>query len=383
MKKNTIYTLISSILLIIITSNFSQTFAQGCVAIRHFSSCFGNSLESNLVEPGSWQLGMNYRYFRSFRHFRGTEEEPDRIANNSEVINNSHAWDFTITYGLSNRLYANFTLPFVINTRSSLYEHGRDERNLTYSRGMADVRIGAGYWLLNPDENQNGNIALGAGLKLPTGDYNASDIFYNVGPEGTPQVRPVDQSIQPGDGGFGLSLDAQLYLKLSDRIYAYGSGFYLINPRETNETRTFRETLSPILQNEAIMAVPDQFSVRGGINYAFPITGLGGSLGMRYEGVPVEDLVGGNGGFRRPGSVISVEPGISYMKDNITLGLNVPVAVRRNRPQSITDMETEQNTGNPRNGDAAFADYLINFSISYRISKKIDVPVLPNSNWNN
>lgn len=383
MKTFTISSFIFSLLLVAITSNFSNTFAQGCVAIRHFSSCNGNSLESNLVEKGSWQVGMNYRYFRSFRHFRGTEEEPDRVANNSEVINNAHAWDFNITYGLSSRLYTNLTLPFVINTRSSLYEHGREERNTTYSRGMADVRIGVGYWLLNPEENEKGNIAIGAALKLPTGDYNASDIFYNVGPDGTPQVRPVDQSIQPGDGGFGISFDIQVYKKVSERIFAYGSGFYLINPRETNGTRTFRETLSPILQNEAIMAVPDQFSLRAGLNYAFPVTGLGGSLGLRYEGVPVEDLVGGNNGFRRPGNVLSVEPGISYMKDNVTLGLNVPIAVRRERPQSITDMETEQSTGNPRNGDAAFADYLINFSISYRIGKKIEYPVLPNGTFNN
>jgi hypothetical protein len=42
------------------------------------------------------------------------------------------------------------------------------------------------------------------------------------------------------------------------------------------------------------------------------------------------------------------------------------VAVRRERPQSVTDRETEELTGNPRNGDAAFADYVINAGITYR-----------------
>jgi len=346
-----------------------STQAQGCVAIRHFSSCVGNTLESNLLGTGDIQIGTNYRYFKSFRHFRGTEEEPDRVANGSEVINHSHSWDFFLTYGISNRAYTSITIPTVINTRSSLYEHGREERNTTFSRGLADIRVGVGYWVFDPIEHQNGNLALGLGLKLPTGNYNASDIFYNVGPEGSPQVRPVDQSIQPGDGGFGITVDFQFYHKLAEKFFAYGGGFYLINPRETNGTRTFRETLSPILQNEAIMAVPDQFSVRAGASYAISNT-ISTSLGARYEGVPVKDLIGGNEGFRRPGNVLSIDPGIAFIKNNFALNLNVPFAVRRERPQSVTDKQTEELTGNPRNGDAAFADYLINVGISYRFANK-------------
>lgn len=361
-----LYILCCSFLFLIGTKSVQ---AQGCVAIRHFSSCVGNTLESNLLGPGDIQIGSNYRYFKSFRHFRGTEEEPDRVANGSEVINHSHSWDFFLTYGITDRLYTSITIPTVINTRSSLYEHGREERNTTYSRGLADIRVGVGYWLFDLEKNQNGNLALGLGLKLPTGNYNASDIFYNVGPEESPQVRPVDQSIQPGDGGFGITLDFQFYQKIAEKLFAYGGGFYLLNPRETNGTRTFRETLSPILENEAIMAVPDQFSVRAGVSQSFSNT-ISGSLGARYEGVPVKDLIGGNEGFRRPGNVLSIDPGIAFMKDNFSLNLNVPFAVRRDRPQSVTDKQTEEITGNPRNGDAAFADYLINVGVSYRFSNK-------------
>ncbi len=350
--------------------------AQGCVAIRHFSSCVGNNLENNLLNTGDIQLGMNYRYFESFRHFRGTEEEPDRVSNNTEVINYSHSWDFFLTYGISERLYASVTIPTVINVRSSLYEHGRTERRESFSRGLADIRLGVGYWLLNLEKNPNGNFALGLGLKIPTGNYNASDIFYNVGPEGSPQVRPVDQSIQPGDGGFGLTMDFQLYQKITTGLFTYAGGFYLINPRETNGIRTFRETLSPLLANESIMAVPDQFSIRGGLSYSISNT-ISASLGTRYEGVPVKDLIGGNEGFRRPGNVLSIDPGISYMKNNISINLNVPFAVRRERPQSVTDRQTEILTGEPRLGDAAFADYLINFGISYRFSKTKKVEIDP------
>ncbi len=363
-------------LVLIILSQFSHS--QGCVAIRHFSCAVGTSLESNLLEQSTIQLGMNYRYFKSFRHFRGTEEEPDRVANETEVVNHQHAWDVTINYGITNRLYAGITIPTVINTRSSLYEHGRSERNITYSRGLADIRLGLGYWLFNPEVSANGNIALGMGLKLPTGNYNASDIFYNVGPEGGPETRPVDQSIQPGDGGFGFTVDFQWYQKISHGLFTYAGGFYLFNPRNVNETRTFRETLSPILENESIMSVPDQFSIRAGLSYALaPQWSV--SLGSRFEGVPVEDILGESDGFRRPGNVLSIDPGVSFIIDRFTANLNVPIAVRRERPQSLTDMETSEITGNFRNGDAAFADYLINFSISYSFSTRSEDTAQPSS----
>ncbi len=351
-----------------------QTKAQGCVAIRHFSSCVGNNLENNLLDKGDLQIGINYRYFKSFRHFRGTEEEPDRLSNNTEVVNNSHAWDFSVTYGINKRLYSSITVPTVINTRSSLYEHGRNERNMTFSRGLGDIRVGLGYWLFDMEKSPNGNLAVGLGIKLPTGNFNASDIFYNVGPNGEPQTRPVDQSIQPGDGGFGLTIDFQLYQKIADGFYGYTSGFYLLNPRETNGVRTFRETLSPILENESIMAVPDQYSVRGGLSYNASSL-LATSLGVRFDCVPVKDLIGGNEGFRRPGNVLSIDPGINIMTNKFSFNLNVPFAVRRERPQSFTDRQTELQTGNPRNGDAAFADYVINFGITYRIkNNKANLP---------
>ena len=355
--------------LLAVLFSITETMAQGCVAIRHFSSCLGNTIENSLLGKGDVLIGTNYRYFKSFRHFRGTEQEPDRVTNNTEVINHAHAWDFFATLGISTRVYASLNVPTVINTRSSLYEHGRTERYTTFSRGLGDIRFGLGFWLLDPSENPGGNLALGLGLKLPTGNFNASDIFYNVGANGGPETRPVDQSIQPGDGGFGLTLDFQLYQKLTEGLFTYASGFYLVNPRETNGIRTFRETLSPLLENEAIMAVPDQYALRAGLSQTLsPSVAL--SLGGRFEAVPVKDIIDGNDGFRRPGNVLSVDPGFSYMAHNFTFTLNVPVAVRRERPQSITDLQTQQMTGEPRTGDAAFADYAINAGISYRFMRK-------------
>jgi hypothetical protein len=360
---------ISTFIFLFIGSQFSLK-GQGCVAVRQMSNCTGAGLSSNLLGKNDWQVGMNYRYFKSFRHFRGTHEEADRVANGTEVINYAHGVDMALTYGLSERLYVSANIPFVINERSSLYEHGRTERHSSFSRGLADIRVGAGYWLFDPIRNPKGNVALGIGLKLPTGSFSATDIFYNVGPSGSPQVRPVDQSIQPGDGGFSPSIDIQLYRMITSSLSVYGNGFYMFSPRETNGVRTFRETLSPLLANEAIMSVTDQFAARFGINYAVNHT-VGAGLGLRYEGIPVKDIIGGSQGFRRPGSALSIEPSFNYMKGGTTLFLSVPVAIRRERPQSVTDLETQIATGTPRNGDSAFADYLISFGIFYRIPHKI------------
>lgn len=365
--KTYIFSLFITLCLLLIAAKLVQ--AQGCVAIRQFSGVGLSHNQGEMLLKGDWNFTTNYRYFRSFRHFKGTHEEPDRVANNTEVINYSHSLDFNISYAFSDKLYGIVSLPLVYNERSSLYEHGRTERHMSYSQGIADMRVGAGYWLLSGVNAAKGNIAIGASIKLPTGDYNAKSTFYNVGPERSPQIRPVDQSIQPGDGGVGLIIDSQGLRFMNHGLVLFYDGFYLINPRETNGTRTFRETLSPVLSNETIMAVPDQFAFRTGLFKSLFIHGLGVSLGGRVEGVPIRDLIGGNEGFRRPGYVVSVEPGISYMINNVTLNVNVPVALHRNRTRSVTDIAATS-PDNYRHGDAAFADYLINVGLSWRIFKK-------------
>ena len=66
-----------------------------------------------------------------------------------------------------------------------MYEHGGNppnglgERHSTSSSGIADMRIGVGYWLFKPF-TKSFNFALGAGVKLPTGDFSYMDTFYNV-----------------------------------------------------------------------------------------------------------------------------------------------------------------------------------------------------------
>jgi hypothetical protein len=334
--------------ILLLSLSYTYVLAQGCVAIRHFSTCSGNPNSSLQTGKGYALFSANYRYFKSFRHFRGTQEEPDRVTNGSEVINYSHSLDLSFTYGLGNKTFLTANLPIVYNERSSLYEHGRSERHSSYSKGLADARFGIGYWLKDVTAANDANMSINLSVKLPTGQYGSSSTFYNVGLNGTEELRPVDQSIQPGDGGFGITLGFQGFKQLGARLSVYGSGFYLSNPKELNGTRTFRETLSPILKNESIMSVTDQYSLSAGFSYAFFEPSLSFSLGGRFEGVPVKDMIGGILGFRRPGMAGSLDTGVMFMKDQLMFSLNVPVVFYRNRPQSLTDLETERLTGTPR-----------------------------------
>lgn len=357
-----------SLFIVILFSGYF-TYSQGCVAIRSTgASC---TMQTPSHDNSKWQFNAGYRYFKSFRHFKGSEEQKERLEQETDVRNYQHALDLSIVRLLNSRWSLSLNVPILSNRRSSLYEHGlvngqyvKRERRFTESFGLGDARVSAYYWLLDPMKSIKGNIQLGAGIKFATGDYNYQDYWYNVGPGGTSELRTVDQSIQLGDGGTGIALEMNAYRQVFKHTSVYANAFYLMNPREVNGTRTYRETLSPALANETIMSVPDQYMARVGFSYmknAFSF-----SAGGRVDGIPVYDLTGGSEGFRRPGYALSVEPGIAYAFKKSNLFLNVPVMVYRNRTQSVTDKQMSEATGTYRQGDAAFADYVINIGYSVK-----------------
>ena len=78
-------------------------------------------------------------------------------------------------------------------------------------------------------------------------------------------------------------------------------------------------------------------------------------------------MIGGSNGFRRPGYVVAVEPGISYKIKSSTYFINLPFSVQRNRTQSVPDKIRSQKTGVYFKGDAAFADYLVNVGMVVKL----------------
>ena len=343
--------------------------AQGCVAVKNISSPglnFGDG-----THQGSWQFSINYRYFRSYKHFRGKEEEEERVQNGTQVINNDNSVNIGVNYSFNSHWSATVAIPLLYIDRSSLYEHSGNTggRFHTQSQGLGDVRATA-YYNTKPG-NHNGHLVFGVGIKAPTGNYHTKDYFHK--PEGL-VLLPVDQSIQPGDGGWGIITEFDLGQKIYGKFSGYFNAMYMFNPRNTNGVLrrdtpyTIPVSNIPIpLSNE--LSVSDQYFWRLGA--MFSTNGIQASLGARMEGIPSEDLLGKTDGFRRPGYIISLEPGLFYSTGAHSFGINFPIALERNRTRNVIDKAQGNNptTGEPIIGDAAFADWLLSVSYIYRLMK--------------
>jgi hypothetical protein len=326
--------------------------AQGCVAVRQMGdvACTVGAFEHGHAER--WAINVNYEWFESHRHFVGTDEQEHRAEQGTEVINDTHQVNLRLSYALTSRVTLSLDAPYFSAVRSSLYEHDRVNRHETSAHGIGDMIITGEMWLKEPMSDSRGNVAFGLGFKMPTGQTNIKDTFYTAN---GPVVRNVDQSIQPGDGGWGFSMSAQGYWRLGQTTSLYGSLYYLANPQSTNDT--FRSN-DPITGR---FSIADQYQTRAGVSQVLSARhGLAGSLGVLWEGVPSSDLIGDDLGFRRPGYTISIEPGLTYMAERHTFSLSVPIAIERNRVRSYADKLSG------RHGDAAFADYAINVGYGYR-----------------
>jgi hypothetical protein len=367
MMKNILYLALVALLCFFIPN---ETNAQGCVAIRNMScssSLPNTGTALTLFNPGEFQLQLGYRYFRSFRHFRGEHEETNRVEDGTEVVNIFNSIDFGLSYAINGRLSLTASLPLIFNDRSSLYEHygnsldrnPNQRRFHTQSSGIGDLRVGLAYWLIDAAKYPKGNVALGVGVKAPTGDYGATGEFHKLDDDGNDYtiIQPVDQSIQLGDGGWGINLEIQGYHSLYKTTSLYFNAFYLSNPK--NHNGVLRRANSDPDDSFSYFSVPDQYGARLGLNL-LAFHALNFSIGGRLEGIPAFDIIGEENSYRRPGYVISVEPGLAFNTPQWTFALNVPVAAYRNRIKSVSDIERG------RHGDAAFADYLINLTAAYR-----------------
>jgi len=341
--------------------------------------------DAGYAGPGTWSMGFSWRYQESDRHFVGSNEQEHRQAEGSEVINDAHMFEVAFTRTFTDRFGITIGIPYFLMERSQALrdpsqpdnQFGNDpvvDRTVTQARGMGDITVVPRWWVFKPESHPNYNIALGLGLKLPTGENSVEDTFQvrvddpNTTTEPFREmnvVRTVDQSIQPGDGGFGMIMDLQSFIRFGGgKGAAYLTGTYLSNPENVSEVATYRGGDAALSDpdgnvpegSEAFMSVADQYLIRVGGTW-FPTGKVGLSLGGRWEGIPVHDWWGDSDGFRRPGYAFSIDPGFSYSTGPHTFSLNVPIAMHRTRERNVSDIEE----GGGEQGDAAFADYLIMF----------------------
>lgn len=351
-----------------------QAQAQGCVAIRSMGSPALPGL-AGLNADERWLASAGYRYFQSDRYFMGSDDLSDipGMAPGEQVINDVHTLDLAVSYTVTSRLNLTLSVPLVYAERTSREEHMgmmdfTQPQYTTRASGFGDLRLTGDFWVFDPEQHPHGNLALGLGVKAPTGSDDETDDFHT--PAGIVN-KPVDPSIQPGDGGWGMILQLQGFQQIVGNLSLYGNGLYLMNPREVNGVQSF--SMKPLDANgeaynsDQVNSVTDQYLGRLGLNYViWPTAGLSLSLGGRIEGVPVNDLAGGDRGFRRPGYVISIEPGVNWARGRHRLAVTAPVALERNRQRSETE-EAFANDPSPmlQLYPASFADWSLFAAYSF------------------
>jgi len=341
-----------------------NAYGQGCVLIREAAPVIG-SISSTYLRPGEWQLDVSYRDSTADRHYSLDVEQVQRQQLGTNVLNTQKQTLFNLSHAVTDRMSFSVDVPIVVATWGiprPLTPPG--PRETEHGQGLGDISAMGRYWLFDPKAHASRNLSLGVGFKAPTGDQNQYDV-YNDNNGLNPTSKPIDQSIEPGDGGWGAQLEVQGFTRVG-RAFVFGSANYLLNPKDVNDAPSGR---AAGLYQRDFNSVPDQYIARVGVGV--PVSrNIGMSVAYRVEGVPRYDIVGRSDGFRRPGQERYVEPGVTFTTGRSTLQLNIPVGVYRYRgPDPYTGS----------NGDATFPDYVALASYSYRFgsTKHIATPAMP------
>jgi hypothetical protein len=330
------------------------------VAARNNAPVLG-AQESPYLQPDHWEFNLGFRYQYSFRHFVGDQEQKQRTRALSTVKNKIETFNLTWTYGWSDQTTVSITVPYQMAWRSSSNSTFVGEQKVVHAQGIGDTIVMAHRWLFDTHECLDGNVGVGLGIKMPTGQDNVQDSVKSKDSAGKTVLvsSTVDQSIQPGDGGWGVAVDLAAYKRCETSFgnftpYAYG--YYLFQPEQYSGVQTGRGGAG-----EGVMSIPDQYLARAGTMMDVPwVEGMSAGLGLRIEGIPVRDVFGADRGFRRPGYAISWEPQLNYASGRDVFAISIPYAWIRNRQRSVAD---QQFGGH---GDAAFADWVLLLSWTRR-----------------
>src|SRR5207249_733060 len=164
--------------------------------VRFTSPSLGGQRNS-FIGAGEWQVGVAYRRLTADEWYVGTQVNEARAPFGQPLYLNINSLDFSVSYGLSDRLSLTLTLPLSYGTHSRFYAD--TARHKVSAHGLGDVNLVGNLWLLDPKVHVAGNVALGLGIKTPSGAYEFKDDFFL--PNAPPVQRPVDQAIELGDGG--------------------------------------------------------------------------------------------------------------------------------------------------------------------------------------
>ena len=316
------------------------------MAARHMSLSLGTR-DIGYLEPGKWEMTISYRFLHSENIYVGSQERPQIKAAGLEPQINANSFDFSFRFGLAKRFSTTVTAPIIHSAASIVHPDGV-RRDIGPGAKVADLRVVGTFWVFDPETHFDGNLSVGFGVKTPSANEASNGTFFT--PSG-PMERPVDISQQPGDGGWGIIFEGSWYQRAFKNTTAYAAGFYMFSPENTNGVVPPQ---SNNLADQFFMSVPDQYHARAGLNLPlWPDQGLAASLGVRVDGIPVTDAFGDSDGFRRPGYIVYIEPGVTFMKGKNAFNFWVPVAVARSIHTSTLDAQRGVLTG------GGLADFLV------------------------
>jgi hypothetical protein len=342
-----------------------NAYAQGCVLIRESAPVIGSS-SSTYLRPGEWQLDISYRDSTADKHYSLDVEQTQRQILGTNVINTQKQTLFNVSHAVTTRFSFSVAVPVVVATWGIPAPRTPvpGARATEHGQGLGDISAVGRYWLFDTAKHTSRNLSLGLGFKAPTGNSNQYDVFNDS--NGTnPTSKPIDSSIEPGDGGWGIQLEAQGFTRIG-RTFVFGSVNYLANPRDVSDAVYARAAGLYMRDHNS---VPDQYVGRVGVGV--PVwKNIGASVSFRAEGVPRYDLIGRSDGFRRPGQELYIEPGITFTTGRSTIQFNMPHGFYRYRAP-------DPYTGS--NGDATFPDWVALGSYSYKFGsvKHTAMPASP------
>jgi len=330
---------------------------QGCEPIR-FTTPIDLGGQGQAYQPRhQWRLTLAYRRLHSNQFFVGTSQNTALAPGGESPVFDIHTVIADAAYSLSDRIQVSVSLPFSTASISRKWPDSlHHEQSAT---GIGDLSASGELWLLSPRTHQNGNISVGVGLKAPTGSHTKTSTYYTASGS---QPYFADQTVQPGDGGWAVTVQAQAFQRVREGVYAYGSGSYMASPKAQTEV-----AINPTAPVLTYWSVPDVYSARlGGAFSVWPDQGLTLSLGARMDGIPRRDLFGGGDSttIKRTSRIIFADPGLSLNRGKSSFTLSVPVRLHVNRMKSL--LEARTTTGQLSVNGGGFAKYLVFVSYSYR-----------------
>ena len=340
--------------------------AQGCIVARSPEQVMPGVDQSELPSnqggyllPHHFQFTAGERHQFSYLHYIGDVYQQQRTTERTQVQNRINLLDFDLQWQWTPRVGLEFNAPLLFASRkeqSSPIEY--------QASGLGDVIVAANTWIFSPAKPHRGNVSVGLGVLMPSGNDDVENtVNTNTTGSGSPKLvtAPVDYSIQPGNGGWGMVMQWQTFITVERRFLFYTDGDYIASQGDTNGVQR-GATLSATQPLDNDVARSDQYLLESGVAYPMPLLhGLLATFGPRDEGVPAHNLFPNtNDGFRRPGFAVSAGPGFEYSHGASILTGSVFKAVHRDRTVSYPDSVYGTH------GDAAFANYVWLATYTYR-----------------